>query len=416
MVVPDTTFRTWLKNTEGVEISKTTLTVSAESIFAIEMLSQRLNTTINEALLQTSNKKLNLKYILNGINVNQTQYINQGEIRGTWSNPKYNFNSFISGKSNFLPYAASKKICELPGETYNPYYIYANWGLGKTHLAQAIAKNLKTKGFKVVSSTGESFTNEFVKSVRTNNPKIMEKYREADAFILDDLDFLVGKKQTIEMLIHIMNQLAVSGKQIVLTSYNHPSKTHMPSRLISMIKSGLIVKINAPDTETTRKYIYKKLKSKKISISENVLDYISNKKFQSISEIEGIINTLIAHSDLLNSTINKEMVKSIIRDYKLDDLIDQTITEEKVFSCINYLFGIQTEDLQSRKNDRKTNFARQVAAYLLIEKSNFTTSQAGLKLGKRDHSTIIYSVNKIKKELLNNVELKQEIEKSLSLN
>ena len=110
------------------------------------------------------------------------------------------------------------------------------------------------------------------------------------------------------------------------------------------------------------------------------------------------------------------MVKSIIRDYKLDDLIDQTITEEKVFSCINYLFGIQTEDLQSRKNDRKTNFARQVAAYLLIEKSNFTTSQAGLKLGKRDHSTIIYSVNKIKKELLNNVELKQEIEKSLSFN
>ena len=100
MVVPDTTFRTWLKNTEGVEISKTTLTVSAESIFAIEMLSQRLNTTINEALLQTFNKKLNLKYILNGLNVNQTQYINQGEIRGTWSNPKYNFNAFISGKSN----------------------------------------------------------------------------------------------------------------------------------------------------------------------------------------------------------------------------------------------------------------------------------------------------------------------------
>jgi len=183
-----------------------------------------------------------------------------------------------------------------------------------------------------------------------------------------------------------------------------------------MIKSGLIVKINAPDSETTRKYIYKKLRSKKISISENVLDYISNKKFQSISEIEGIINTLIAHSDLLNSTINKEMVKSIIRDYKLDDLIDQAITEDKVFSCINYLFGIQSEDLQSRKNDRKTNFARHVAAYLLIEKSNFTTTQAGLKLGKRDHSTIIYSVKKIKKELLNNVELKQEIEKSLSLN
>ena len=102
------------------------------------------------------------------------------------------------------------------------------------------------------------------------------------------------------------------------------------------------------------------------------------------------------------------MVKSIIRDYKLDDLMDQAITEDKVFSCINYLFGIQTEDLQSRKNDRKTNFARHVAAYLLIEKSNFTT--------KRDHSTIIYSINKIKKELLNNVELKQEIEKSLSLN
>jgi len=265
----------------------------------------------------------------------------------------------------------------------------------------------------VISVTGESFTNDFVKSIKTNTPKIMNKYRESDVFILDDIDFFSGKKQTVEMLIHIINQLYISGKQIVVTSYNHPSKINVSNRLTSILKSGLIVKIQSPDKEASQKYIRNSFKKNNISINADLIEFISNKKYASFSEIEGIIKSLIAHSELLNTNINESMVTNILEDYKLENIKDINITKEKIFSLIKYMFGIDEKDLVGRKNDKKTNLARQITAYLLIEKSNFNTSQAGLLLGNRNHSTIIYSVNKIKELLSKDVELKQEIEKSI---
>ena len=416
MVVPETTYKTWLENTEGVSISGDLLVVSTQSIFAIEMLSQRLNKTIKDAIYQTSNKNYQIQYTLSGDEKNNKSNITQGAIEGSWINPKFDFKSFITGSSNYLAYAAAKKICEVPGEIYNPLYLYSEWGLGKTHLIQSIAKTLKTKGLKVLSVSGETFVNEFVKSIKNKSPQKMNKYREADVFILDDIDFFVGKKQTIELFIHIINQLSISGKQIVVTSYNHPSKLDVSKRLTSILKSGLIVKIQTPDKETSKKYITKSFKKNGVNISEELIDFIGSKKYDSFSEIEGIIKSLVAHSDLLNTEITESMVRSILHDYKLENIKDINISKEKIFGLIKYMFGITEREIIGRKTDKKTSFARQVAAYLLIEKSNFSMAQAGKVLGNRNHSTIIYSVNKIKKILLKDVDLKQEIEKSLIQN
>ena len=416
MVVPETTYKTWLENTEGVSISGDLLVVSTQSIFAIEMLSQRLNKTIKDAIYQTSNKNYQIQYTLSGDEKNNRSKTTQGAIEGSWINPRFDFKSFITGSSNYLAYAAAKKICELPGEIYNPLYLYSEWGLGKTHLIQSIAKTLKTKGLKVLSVSGETFVNEFVKSIKNKSPQKMNKYREADVFILDDIDFFVGKKQTIELFIHIINQLSISGKQIVVTSYNHPSKLDVSKRLTSILKSGLIVKIQTPDKETSKKYITKSFKKNGVNISEELIDFIGSKKYDSFSEIEGIIKSLVAHSDLLNTEITESMVRSILHDYKLENIKDINISKEKIFGLIKYMFGITEREIIGRKTDKKTSFARQVAAYLLIEKSNFSMAQAGKVLGNRNHSTIIYSVNKIKKILLKDVDLKQEIEKSLIQN
>ena len=416
MVVPETTYKTWLENTEGVSISGDLLVVSTQSIFAIEMLSQRLNKTIKDAIYQTSNKNYQIQYTLNGDEKNNRPKTTQGTIEGSWINPKFDFKSFITGSSNYLAYAAAKKICEVPGEIYNPLYLYSEWGLGKTHLIQSIAKTLKTKGLKVLSVSGETFVNEFVKSIKNKSPQKMNKYREADVFILDDIDFFVGKKQTIELFIHIINQLSISGKQIVVTSYNHPSKLDVSKRLTSILKSGLIVKIQTPDKETSKKYITKSFKKNGVNISEELIDFIGSKKYDSFSEIEGIIKSLVAHSDLLSTEITESMVRSILHDYKLENIKDINISKEKIFGLIKYMFGISEKEIIGRKTDKKTSFARQVAAYLLIEKSNFSMAQAGKVLGNRNHSTIIYSVNKIKKIMLKDVELKQEIEKSLIQN
>jgi chromosomal replication initiator protein len=413
MVVLESTYKTWLKNTEGILIEDNKLTISCESIFAIEMLSQRLNETIQDALTQTSEQHFELKFVLNGSIDNNEPTTKIGNIKGSWINPKFDFNSFMTGSSNFLAYAAAKKICENPGSLYNPLYIYSEWGLGKTHLIQSIAKTLKAKGLNVISITGESFTNDFVKSIKSNDPKIMNKYRESDVFILDDIDFFSGKKQTIEILIHIINQLYISGNQIVVTSYNHPSKINVSNRLTSILKSGLIVKIQSPDKEASKKYIKRSFKKNNININDDLVEFISSKKYASFSEIEGIIKSLIAHSELLNTNITEKIVTNILEDYKLENIKDINISKDKIFSIINYMFGIDKKDLIGRKNDKKTNLARQIAAYLLIEKSNFNTSQAGLLLGNRNHSTIIYSVNKIKELLSKDVELKQEIEKSI---
>ena len=140
----------------------------------------------------------------------------------------------------------------------------------------------------MLSVSGETFVNEFVKSIKNKSPQKMNKYREADVFILDDIDFFVGKKQTIELFIHIINQLSISGKQIVVTSYNHPSKLDVSKRLTSILKSGLIVKIQTPDKETSKKYINKSFKKNGVNISEELIDFIGSKKYNSFSEIEGI--------------------------------------------------------------------------------------------------------------------------------
>ena len=126
-------------------------------------------------------------------------------------------------------------------------------GIRKNTLNTIDSKTLKAKGLNVTSVAGETFVNDFVKSIKNKTPQIMNKYRECDVFILDDIDFFAGKKQTIEVFIHIINQLSVSGKQIVITSYNHPSKLDMPNRLTSILKSGLIVKLHTPDKETAKK-------------------------------------------------------------------------------------------------------------------------------------------------------------------
>lgn len=416
MVVQESMFKTWLKNTKGLTIEDNELIVSVESIFAIEMLTQRLEDSINEALIQTIGKKYDIKYVLTTSEIEQAKKAEIGRIKGSWVNPKFNFESFITGSSNYLAYAAAKKVCESPGALYNPLYIYGEWGLGKTHLIQSIAKTLKVKGLDIVSVTGESYTNDFVKSIKNNNLNEMKKYRDCDIFIIDDIDFFSGKKQTVESLIHIINQLQLSEKQVIVTSYNHPNKINMSTRLTSILKSGLIVKIQTPDKETAKKYISKKFKENFRNYDEKLIEFISSKKFNSFSEIEGIIKSLVAHTELLNKNVSEEMVINIIQDYKLENIKDITISIEKIFSLIKYMFGIEESDLKSRKNDKKTNYARHFAAYLLIEKSNFSTSQAGKLLGNRNHSTIIYSVNKIKEELSKNVQLKAEIEKTILQN
>ena len=416
MVVQESMFKTWLKNTKGLTIDGDELIVSVESIFAIEMLTKRLEDSITEALVQTIGKKYKLKYVLTTNEIEQAKKTELGRIKGSWVNPKFNFENFITGSSNYLAYAAAKKVCESPGALYNPLYIYGEWGLGKTHLIQAIAKTLKVKGLDIVSVTGESYTNDFVKSIKNNNLSEMKKYRDCDIFIIDDIDFFSGKKQTVESLIHIINQLQLSEKQVIVTSYNHPNKINMSSRLTSILKSGLIVKIQTPDKETARKYILNKFNKNFNNYDEKLIDFISSKKFHSFSEIEGIIKSLVAHTELLNKNVSEEMVLNIIQDYKLETIKDITISIEKIFSLIKYMFGIDETDLKSRKNDKKTNYARHFAAYLLVEKSNFSTGQAGKLLGNRNHSTIIYSVNKIKKELSKNVQLKAEIEKTILQN
>ena len=319
------------------------------------MLTQRLEESIYDALEQTLGKHLRPKYVLSTNEVENSQNRQSGNIKGSWINPRFNFNNFITGSSNFLAYAAAKKVCEAPGSLYNPLYIYGEWGLGKTHLIQSIAKTLKVKGLNIVSVTGEHFTNDFVKSIKNNNLEEMKKYRNCDVFIIDDIDFFSGKKQTVESLIHIINQLQLSEKQVIVTSYNHPTKVNMSSRLTSILKSGLIVKIQSPDKETSKKYISKKLKQSTAEFEDGIVEYISSKKFNSFSEIEGIIKSLLAHSELLNKSISQEMVTNVISDYKLENIKDITISIEKIFALIKYMFGIDESDLKSRKNDKKTN-------------------------------------------------------------
>ena len=335
-------------------------------------------------------------------------------------NPKYTFESFVSGKSNELAHAAALAVAENPGSDYRILYIYGGVGLGKTHLMQAIGHYILKKDpeQKILYVSSETFINDYIESMVKNkngemNPvKFREKYRkEPDVLLIDDIQFIAGKEGTQEEFFHTFNELYGHNKQIVITSDKSPKEiNNLEDRIRSRFEGGLVVDIQAPDFETRMAILRKKEELEGFNIDDEVIKYIAENIKSHIRTLEGALQKLILKSKLTRSSIHVEMAKENLKDMIGGTSEKEAVTPQKIISIVAEHFGISEKELVSNRRNSDIAYPRQIAMYLCCEKTDAVQQSIGEALGGRDHSTIIYGRDKIAEELKTNQQLKITIE------
>lgn len=333
-------------------------------------------------------------------------------VAGIALNPKYTFESFVSGKSNEFAHAVSNAVSKSPGKVYNPLFIYGGVGLGKTHLLQAIGHYIIQNKPKtsIIYVSAEEFMNELILSITNKQtPAFREKYRKADLLLMDDVQLLAGRPQTQEEFFHTFNELFQRNKQIVLTSDRPPKRLNqMEDRLVNRFEHGLIADIQPPDLELRIAILKKEAEDKEIDVTEEMLDYISQRVDSNIRELQGAFTRLVAYASIERSPINRELVDRILGD--LIKFKKQKISVEYIQKIVSEYYEINVNDIVSKKRNNKIALPRQVAIYLVRNVLDLSLQLIGEKFGGRDHTTIMHSIAKIESMMNINLEFKNEIE------
>jgi chromosomal replication initiator protein len=326
--------------------------------------------------------------------------------------PRYTLNSFVVGSSNELAYAATQAVIKDVGRKYNPLFIYGGTGLGKTHLIQAAGNEIKNtykNKVKVKYVSSEKFVNDVVWAIRNKRMEdIKLKYRNIDVLIIDDIQFVGGKERSEEEFFHTFNVLYENNKQIIISSDRPPAAIPtLEQRLRSRFEGGMIADITYPDYEMRVAIIKTKLQEKNANLPEEICGLVANKIQRNIREIEGILNKIIFYQEVKNIELTTKIVEEII-----DNIIQQSsknITASQIIKAVVDFYEITLPELANRSRKKSVVEPRQVVAFLLRDLLDMSYPDIGEKLGKRDHTTAIYSCGKISQEISRNQSLNQKI-------
>lgn len=321
-------------------------------------------------------------------------------------NPKYFFDSYVVGSSNQFAHAAALAVAEAPSASYNPLFLYGSSGLGKTHLLHAIGHHLveKRPELKICYTTCEEFTNQFINSIRFNKGEAFrERYRSVDVLLIDDIQFLSGKTQTQEEFFHTFNALFEGQAQIILSSDCSPSDIpKLESRLTSRFQWGLIADIQPPALETRIAILKKKAEVDKVYLSDDVVLYIANKVKTNVRELEGALIKLMAYASLSGRKIDMSLAEQSLRNFVKEE--DSQISCEKIQKFIADRFKIHPKELVTKNNSKRIAQPRQVAMYLTRQLTGMSLPEIGVAFGNKHHSTVLYSIQKIEKQMEANPE------------
>ena len=308
----------------------------------------------------------------------------------------FTFDRFIVGQSNKFAYAAAIAVAETPGKKYNPLFIYGNSGLGKTHLLLAIAHAVreKTPSVKISYVKGEEFTNQLVSHLQRKTPEeFRNKYRNADLFLVDDIQFIAGKERIQEEFFHTFNDIYEAGHQIVITSDRPPKEmANLQDRLRTRFEGGLMADVQPPDLETRMAIIRSKSMGLGLLLSDDIVEYIAEAITSNIRQIEGVVHRLTAYRDMLDDTITINSVKRAIKD--VTQLGVFVPTPETIISETSRYYGIDEEALQSRQRSKNTAIARHVSMYLIRNLTSMSLEDIG-QIFEKNHSTVLYSIRKV---------------------
>jgi chromosomal replication initiator protein len=317
-------------------------------------------------------------------------------------NPKYNFENFVTGGSNRFAHAAAFAVAEAPAEAYNPLFIYGSSGLGKTHLLHAIghyAIHLKPRT-KVRYVSSEEFTNDFINAIQNNkNSEFQAQYRDVDILLVDDIQFLSGKDQTQEAFFHTFNTLHDHNKQVVITSDLRPKQlAGFEERMLSRFEWGLTTDIQAPEFETRVAILRKKAALERISIPDNVVEYMAARISSNIRELEGTLIRVTAFANLNRQAIDMDLVQLVLKDsYAVAD--GTNISALSIITATANYYKISPDDITGSGRQQAVALARQIAMHICRELTDMSLPKIGAHFGNRDHTTVMYATKKISAQM-----------------
>lgn len=313
-------------------------------------------------------------------------------------NPRFTFNQFVTGSSNRFAHAASLAVAEQPANEYNPLFIHGNSGMGKTHLLQAIAnysaENHPTHKLKYVTS--ETFLNEFIGAVRNNiQPDFKKRYRRNKMLLVDDVQFLQGKDGLQEEFFHTFNDILQTGGQIVLSSDRPPDAIPtLENRLRSRFRSGLITDIQPPDLVTRMAILQKKLETKSVYVSDDILHFIAESIKNSIRELEGALIKIVAYTSLNGKPCDLDLAKQLLTDI-IENSTKTPVTMDIIIDIAADNFNFTRDQIISASRRRSLVEARQIAMYVTRNLTELSYPEIGRGFGDRDHTTVMHAFRKI---------------------
>jgi len=414
--VPNSFVKRWIENKYHKKVWKALENVSGQKIndiiYKVELRKDSENPKDNSntsSNTKQENSESRSEPIKTNIKTNKTLR-STNNINRYGLNSKYIFENFIVGKSNELAHAACQAVIRKLGDVYNPLFIYGGVGLGKTHLLQAIGNAASEKTDKILYTTSEKFTNNYIQSVHGGKAKEFKNlYRNVDILLIDDVQFMGGKDGTQEEFFHTFNELQQSNKQIVLTSDRPPKAIPaIEKRLISRFESGMVADVGKPDIETKIAILEKKAREKGLNLNEEVLNYIASCIHNNVRELEGALNKILAYHELRGIKPDLESVKSILNDL-ITDIQSRSITPKNVIEAVVKYYDITMKDLLGKGRKKELVRPRQMAVYLIRKELNTSYPSIGNELGGRDHTTAMHAYNKVSKELEGSEKTKQEV-------
>lgn len=417
-------YDTWLKDTTGISYKEDVFVIGVPNVFIAEWLRSRLYSLIKRTLTGITGKTVDVQFAIRptspSIHLNPAYQADGGTssklkepTAATRLNPKYTFDTFVVGEYNRLAYASALEISEEPGRRYNPLFIYGDTGTGKTHLLHAIGHIVKAKGLNILVASAEQFTNQFITALKNNRiDDFHRKFRSTDFLLLDDVQFLSGKAQTQECLVHIFNDLYENNCQIVVTCDRPPKAiSSVTKKLRSRLEWGLVADLGLPDLETRLAILKVKAKQLNMSIPPEVLRFLATQFQRNIRELEGALNRVLTYSRLSGTKLDLHLTTQALADIMPKDSKQEAILAPKlIMATVANYYGINLEGLIDKRRDKKTALARQVTMYLLREHNHCGLAEIGKILGGRDHTTVLHGYEKITAEIDVNPQLHNSIE------
>ncbi|MEY8402151.1 chromosomal replication initiator protein DnaA [Oscillospiraceae bacterium 44-34] len=412
-----TTLNTWFDDSQAVALEENRFVLYSPSKLKRDIIAARYAVPIQNALHELFSADFQVTVLTEG----ELEGFQEGSRKqGTFlpGTEEYTFERFVVGSSNKFAHAAARKVADNPGESYNPLFIFGNSGLGKTHLLYSIAHTIHAHhpNYRIIYVKGDAFTNELVTAIREGrNQEFRDKYRGADVFLMDDVQFIAGRDSTQEEMFHTFNTLYELKKQIVFTSDRPPKEMlRLEDRLKTRFEWGLLADIIPPDYETRVAIVKNKAIRMGMELPDFLIQLIAENITANVRQIEGTVNKIMAYQDLIGDTVDKNTVIRAVKDI-FKEKNDILPTADVIIEEVCKFYNIEPEILRGQGRSKDVSMARQIAIYQIRRMTNLSLKEIGQEFNGRDHSTVLNALNRIESLVKTDPE-KAEIIKDITTN